>query len=73
MQTVEPLRLPDTGFLRLSSVMQFVPFSRSAIYQKMSVGEFPKPIRFGSRTVAWKAEDIREWIEQQNCDVGVHS
>jgi predicted DNA-binding transcriptional regulator AlpA len=63
-------QLPDTGFLRLPAVMQFVPFSRSMIYQKMKLGEFPKPVRFGARTVAWRAEDIHEWIKKQGQESG---
>jgi prophage regulatory protein len=48
--------------LRLADVRQRVPYSRSTIYQKISRGEFPKPIGIGERAVAWLESDIDAWI-----------
>jgi prophage regulatory protein len=49
--------------LRLADVRNRVPYSRSTIYQKISRGEFPKPISIGERAVAWLEADIDAWIE----------
>jgi prophage regulatory protein len=49
-------------FLRLPQVMERVPYSRASIYQKISQGEFPKPIPLGARAVAWLESDIDQWI-----------
>ncbi len=39
-----------------------VGLKRSAIYDRMGKGTFPKPVRFiGARTVRWRASDIEQW------------
>jgi len=55
--------LPSTGFLRLSQVLHFVPISKSAWWEGCKSGRFPKPIKLGPRTTAWKAEDIAALVK----------
>ena len=50
-------------FLRLKEVRERVPFSRSSIYAKVQLGEFPKPVNLGARAVAWLESDIDRWME----------
>lgn len=50
-------------FLRLKEVRERVPFSRSSIYAKIQLGEFPRPLSMGARAVAWLESDIDRWIE----------
>jgi len=52
-------------FLRLSEVQRRVPYSRSTIYLKVSLGEFPKPVNLGARAVAWLESDVNEWITRR--------
>jgi prophage regulatory protein len=52
-------------FLRLPDVKQAVGYSRTAIYEKIKAGEFPRPYPLGARAVAWLAEDIDAWIESR--------
>jgi prophage regulatory protein len=49
-------------FLRLPAVQALVPYSRSTIYRLVASGEFPAPIRLGSRAVAWRSGSIESWI-----------
>ncbi|PMI42830.1 transcriptional regulator [Vibrio cyclitrophicus] len=49
-------------FLKLKEVMQKTALSRSAIYRKMDVGEFPTSISLGDRAVAWLESEIEDWI-----------
>jgi prophage regulatory protein len=51
-----------TYILRLRDVILRTGLSRSTIYKYMSVGEFPKPLRLGSKAVGWRDSDIDEWI-----------
>jgi prophage regulatory protein len=37
--------------------------ARSSIYEKMEEGEFPRPVKLGSRAVAWIEDEVNEWIE----------
>ncbi|MBS1823385.1 MAG: AlpA family transcriptional regulator [Acidobacteria bacterium] len=54
--------VPFRRLLRLPEVQQIVPLSRSAIYQMIAAGVFPKPIKIGSRASAWIEHDVQEWI-----------
>ena len=57
------ISIPATGFLRLSQVLNFVPVSKSAWWQGCKTGRFPKPIKLGPRTTAWRAEDITALVK----------
>lgn len=59
--------LPETGFVRLPTVLAVYPVSRTAWYAGMKAGLYPKPVKLGSCT-AWRAEDIRALIEQVSKD-----
>ncbi len=49
--------------LRLPEVKSQTGLSRSAIYQRIAEGTFPKQINLGGRAVGWLEEDIQNWIE----------
>ena len=56
--------IPATGFLRLPQVLTLVPISKSAWWEGCKTGRFPKPVKLGPRTTAWKAEDIAALVKQ---------
>lgn len=58
---------PSRRFLRLPAVKQQVGLGRTAIYEKIKSGEFPKPypLSNGGRAVAWLDDDIFKWIESR--------
>jgi len=62
------VRLPETGFLRQPQVLVFVPISRSTLWRRIQAGTFPGPVKLSARVTAWRAEDIRRWIEHQGTD-----
>lgn len=49
-----PLRKPD--------VLRLVPFSASTLERMVAKGTFPQPFRISARLIAWKPEDVREWL-----------
>ena len=55
--------IPQTGFLRLPQILAIFPISRSAWWEGCRTGRYPKPIKLAPRTTAWRAEDIRAFIE----------
>ena len=55
--------IPTTGFLRLPQVLEIVPISKSAWWEGCKSGRFPKPVKLGPRTAAWKAEDIMALVK----------
>jgi predicted DNA-binding transcriptional regulator AlpA len=63
--------LQETGFLRLSQIIgdakrgipPLIPVASSTWWQGVKAGKYPEPVRFGGRITAWRAEDIRRFIE----------
>lgn len=55
-------QLPETGFIRLPEILNFIPVSRSTWWAGVSSGRFPKSFKLGPKTTAWKVEDIRQLI-----------
>jgi prophage regulatory protein len=53
--------------LRLSEVLQKIPYSRSAIYRLIAAGEFPPPSKIGPRTAVWTEEQVDAWIRTKIC------
>jgi prophage regulatory protein len=59
--------LPQTGFVRLSSIIAPcgpIPVGRSTWWAGVKTGRFPQPVKLGPRTTAWKVADIRDLIEK---------
>jgi prophage regulatory protein len=58
-------KLPDTGFIRLHTVLQHIPVGKSSWWAGGASGRFPMSYKIGPRTTAWKVEDIRSFIDSQ--------
>jgi prophage regulatory protein len=59
--------LPETGFVRLSAILAPrgpIPVGKSTWWQGVRDGRFPKPVKLGPKTTAWRVADIRELIER---------
>jgi prophage regulatory protein len=56
--------LPDSGLLRLNQILRFIPVSRSSWWQGVKTGRFPRPLKLGVRTTAWRAADIQDLIKR---------
>ncbi|MFM7255248.1 MAG: helix-turn-helix transcriptional regulator [Betaproteobacteria bacterium] len=65
-------QLPETGFLRLPQILgdaravppipALIPVKRSSWWAGVKTGRYPKPVKLGLRTTAWRVEDIRAFI-----------
>lgn len=53
---------------RVKQVQQVYPVSRSKIISDSENGLFPKPIRLGPRSIAWRAVEVVEYIEALGVD-----
>jgi prophage regulatory protein len=56
--------IPETGFVRLSQVLEVIPLGKTCWWEGVKSGRFPKPVKLSERCIAWKAEDIRALIKQ---------
>lgn len=70
--------LPETGFVRLTQIVgnpkakpptpPIYPVSASTWWAGVRAGRFPKPVKLGPRTTAWRVDDIRALIEATTGD-----
>ena len=68
--THTPLTLPELGFLRIwqitgcvkRNIPALIPIGRTSFLNGVKSGKYPKPVKLGERTTAWKVEDIRALI-----------
>jgi len=56
--------LPEIGFVRIRTVLQIIPVSRSAWYLGIQQNKYPKPVKLGPRSSAWRVQDIRALIDK---------
>lgn len=59
--------LPDTGFVRLPAIIAPggpIPVGKSSWWQGIKEGRYPKPVKLGPKTTAWRVEDIRALIDR---------
>ena len=54
--------MTQMNLLRLPEVEAITGLKKSAIYCWMKKDAFPQPVRLGSRAVAWRSREIRQWI-----------
>lgn len=54
--------IPPGRLLRLPEVMARVGLKRSAIYQRMTDGRFPRSRSLGPKCTVWVESEIDEWI-----------
>ncbi|EIN9249276.1 TPA: AlpA family phage regulatory protein [Escherichia coli] len=56
--------IPNNALLRLPQVLALIPVSRSAWWAGCKSGRYPKPVKLGPRTTAWRAADIAALLEK---------
>lgn len=57
-------KLTEDSFPRLPQVLELIPISKSAWWQGCKDGRFPKPVKLGPRTSAWRSSDIAALVER---------
>ncbi len=54
---------PVQGFMRLPQVLQLIPVAKSTWWAGVKSGRFPKGVKLGKNTTAWRVEEIERLIE----------
>ena len=57
-------QVPEIGFLKLAQVLGLIPLGRTSWLNGVKSGKYPKPVKIGARSVAWKVEDIKALVER---------
>ncbi|EIX9167125.1 TPA: AlpA family transcriptional regulator [Klebsiella quasipneumoniae subsp. quasipneumoniae] len=53
------------SFIRLSEVLRRTGYSKAWIYRLLKENRFPRPVKIGSRSIAFVENEIDEWINQR--------
>ena len=56
--------IQNRSLLRLPQVLERFPVCKSKWWAGVKLGEYPQPIRLGSRCTMWRAEDIDQLIDE---------
>lgn len=64
VETLAVRRSPDR-LLRLPEVQRLTGLGRSAIYQQMQSGAFPRSVKVGPRAATWSETAVQTWIAQR--------
>lgn len=51
--------------IRQDEVIERTGLSRTTIWRREKGGSFPKRVRLGDNSVAWREEEIEDWIESR--------
>ncbi len=62
MAILDHLYEPDR-LLRLRSVLNIIPVSKSTFYAGIASGRFPAPVKLG-RNSFWRLSDLRKLVER---------
>ena len=54
--------MSNTKFISIDEVLEKTTFGRSSLYAKVSKGLFPKPVKVGSRKIAWPQYEIDQMM-----------
>lgn len=57
--------LPPTGWVREPMVLRVVPYGRTKLREEVAAGRFPAPKKFSERVIAYDAEAVHRWINEQ--------
>lgn len=66
----ETEKMPAIQFLRIDQVLEKIPISRSSWWAGCKSGRYPKPVKLGPRTTAWRLSDINALLEKLNAQEG---
>ena len=52
-------------FYRAKELCAILGITRTTLTRWRKLGEFPNPLKFGPKTSAWPADEVRDWIDRK--------
>jgi prophage regulatory protein len=46
--------------------------SRETLRRWLKAGQFPAPIKIGTRSIAWRSEEVMRWVEERTKQEGTN-
>ncbi len=66
MNNYDNFDLKNYGYLRLKSVLELIPISRSTWYRWIQCGIAPQSTSISLRIAAWKDQDIKDLLDEMD-------
>lgn len=57
--------LPAEGFVRVGTLARLLGIATVTVWRWTANGKLPKPVKLSERVTAWRAEDVRNWMNAQ--------
>lgn len=57
--------LPAEGFVRVGTLARLLGIATVTVWRWTANGKLPKPVKLSKRVTAWRAEDVRNWMNAQ--------
>ena len=54
--------MSNEKLIRKPAVLEHTGLSHSTLYYFISQNMFPRPVKLGKRSVAWKQSEVEEWV-----------
>jgi predicted DNA-binding transcriptional regulator AlpA len=68
--------IPAVAFLKIHQIIgnpkavppvpALIPIGRTSFLNGVKSGKYPKPVKLGERSVAWRVDDVRAMIEKMS-------
>ena len=55
----------EERLLRVKDTAKLIGVSRSTVYRMVDDGQFPQPIRIGTRASRWRLSEVMQWMESR--------
>lgn len=62
-QTLLPLPENDDTYIRRSDIPKYIPIASQTLARWAVEGQGPRFVKLGRRLVAYRAGDLREWLQ----------
>lgn len=53
-------------FLRMPDVERVTSLKRGYLYRLIAAGSFPRPYKLAARASAWRASEVRSWMDARS-------
>jgi prophage regulatory protein len=57
--------LPAEGFVRVGTLARLLGIATVTVWRWTANGKLPKPVKLSERVTAWRAEEVRNWMNAQ--------
>ncbi|MGY4027966.1 helix-turn-helix transcriptional regulator [Aeromonas rivuli] len=58
--------LPMGGYIRAKVLAPLLGIAVVTLWRWSAIGKIPKPVKLGERVTAWRADEVRNWMNDRN-------